>query len=64
MGLFFLIFYSWGWISWIGFGGCVVAMVHPIQAPMASMATNAMSTGVAMSQILIDSRVGMKRAIL
>jgi len=64
LGLFFLIFYSWGWISWIGFGGGIVAMVHPIQAPIARTATNAMSTGVAMSHILIDSRAGMKRAIL
>jgi len=39
-------------------------MVHPIQAPIARTATNAMSTGVAMSQSLIDSRAGIKRAIL
>ena len=62
MGLCFLIFYSWCWISSIGFGGGVVAMVHPIQAPIARTATNAMSTGVAMIQILIDSNSGRKRA--
>ena len=62
MGLCFLIFYSSFWISLIGFGGGVVAMVHPIQAPIARTATNAMSTGVAMSQILIDSNSGRKRA--
>lgn len=60
----FFIVYSSGWISSIGFGGGVVAMVHPIQAPIARMAMKAMSTGVAMSQSLIDSRAGMKRAIL
>jgi len=49
-------------VSSIGFVGGVVAMVHPIQAPIASMATNAMSTGVAMSQILISSNSGRKRA--
>ena len=59
-----LVFYSSFWISSIGFGGGVVAMVHPIQAPIARTATNAMSTGVAMSQSLIDSRAGIKRAIL
>jgi len=45
----FLLFYSSFWISSIGLGGGVVAMVHPIQAPIARTATNAMSTGVAMS---------------
>ena len=55
-------FYSSFWISSIGLGGGVVARVQPIQAPMASIATNAMSTGVAMSQILIDSKAGRKRA--
>ena len=56
--LFFVLdFFDWSW-------GGVVAMVQPIQAPMASIATNAMSTGVAMSQILIDSRAGITRAIL
>ena len=34
----------------MGFGGGVVAIVQPIHAPMASMATKAMSTGVAISQ--------------
>ena len=37
-------------ISSMGFGGGVVAMVHPIHAPMARMATKATATGVAMSQ--------------
>ena len=37
-------------------------MVHPIQAPMASIAVKAMRTGVAISQILIDSKAGRKRA--
>ena len=60
----FLVFYSSFWISSIGFGGGVVAMVHPIQAPIARTATNAMSNGAAMSQILIDSRPGMKRATM
>ena len=58
----FLLFYSSFWISSIGLGGGVVAMVQPIQAPMASIAVKAMRTGVAISQILIDSKAGMKRA--
>ena len=58
---FFLAFYCSG-ISSIGFGGGVVARVHPIQAPIARTATNAMSNGAAMSQILIDSKAGRKRA--
>jgi hypothetical protein len=37
-------------ISSMGFGGGVVAIVQPIQAPMANIATKAMATGVAMSQ--------------
>lgn len=57
-GCVFFIFYSSGWISSIGFGGGVVAMVHPIQAPIASMAMKAMSTGVATSQSRIASRAG------
>ena len=60
----FLLFYSSFWISSIGLGGGVVAMVQPIQATMVSMATNAMIIGVAMSQILIVSRAGMKRAMM
>ena len=44
----------WVCISWVissmGFGGGVVAMVYPIQAPMARMAMNAIATGAAMSQ--------------
>ena len=37
-------------ISSMGFGEGVVAMVQPIHAPTAIMATNAMVTGVAISQ--------------
>ena len=37
-------------ISSMGLGGGVVAMVYPIHVPMASIATNATVTGVAMSQ--------------
>ena len=51
-----------GWISSIGFGGGVVAMVHPIQAPMPRTATKAMNTGIATSQSLMASRAGQKRA--
>ena len=36
-------------------------MVQPIQAPMARIAVKAMRTGVAISQILIDSKAGRKR---
>jgi hypothetical protein len=51
-----------GWISSIGFGGGVVAMVHPIQAPMARTAIKAMATGMATSQSLRACRVGWRRA--
>lgn len=37
-------------ISSIGFGGGVVAIVQPIHAPMAIIATNATNTGMAMIQ--------------
>jgi hypothetical protein len=37
-------------ISSMGFGGGVVAIVQPIHAPIASTATKAMSTGMAISQ--------------
>jgi len=37
-------------ISSIGLGGGVVAMVHPIHAPMANIAMNAKNTGIAISQ--------------
>ena len=37
-------------ISSIGFGGGVVAIVQPIQAPMKSMATKATKTGIAIIQ--------------
>ena len=60
---FFFAFYCSG-ITSIGFGAGVVAIVQPIQAPIARTATNAMSNGAAMSQILIDSRSGIKRAIM
>jgi len=63
-GVSFLFVYSSFWISSIGLGGGVVAMVHPIQAPIARTATNVMSTGVEMSQILIDSRSGRRKAIV
>jgi len=53
-----------GWISSIGSGGGVVAMVHPIQAPMPRTATKAMDTGMATSQSLMASRAGQKRAIM
>ena len=42
----------------MGFEGGVVAMVHPIQVPIARMAMKAMSTGVATSQSLMPSRAG------
>ena len=47
-----------GWISSIGSGDGVVAMVQPIQAPMPRIATNAMKTGMATSQSLMASRAG------
>ena len=59
----FIAFYCSG-ITSIGFGAGVVAIVQPIQAPIARTATNAISKGAAMSQILIDSRSGIKRAII
>ena len=37
-------------ISSIGFGGGVVAIVHPIHAPMPIIAMNAMKTGTAIVQ--------------
>ena len=37
-------------ISSIGFGGGVVAIVHPIQAPMNRTAMKAINTGIAISQ--------------
>jgi len=59
----FLSFF-WSGISSIGFGAGVVAMVNPIHVPIARTATNAMITGAAISQSLIDSRAGMKRATM
>jgi len=50
------------WVSSIGFGVGVVAMVHPIQAPIARITVKAMSTGIATSQSLMASRAGQKRA--
>ena len=58
MAVSFFIFYSSGWISSIGLGGGVVAMVHPIQAPIARIAMKAMSTGIATSQSLMAARAG------
>jgi len=49
-------------ISSIGFGGGVVAMVHPIHAPIPRMAMNAMNTGIATSQSLMASRAGQNSA--
>ncbi len=46
----------------MGFGGGVAAMVHPIQAPMPTMETNAMTTGIAISHNLMDSKAGQKNA--
>jgi hypothetical protein len=42
-------------ISSIGFGGGVVAIVHPIHAPMKRIATKATKTGMAMSQNLTSA---------
>ena len=50
------------WISSIGLGGGVVAMVHPIHAPIARMAVKAMNTGMATSQSLMASRAGQRSA--
>jgi len=47
----------------IGPGGGVEAMVQPIQAPIAKMATNAMNTGIATSQSRMASRAGQKSAM-
>ena len=44
-------------ISSIGFGGGVVAIVHPIQAPINRTAMNAMKTGMATIQNLTSSTV-------
>lgn len=49
-------------ISSIGFGGGVVAIVHPIHAPMARTPTNATSTGIATNQRRMASSVGQKSA--
>jgi hypothetical protein len=42
-------------ISSIGFGGSVVAIVQPIQAPINKIATNATNTGTAMNQNLTSA---------
>jgi len=47
-------------ISSIGFGGGVVAIVHPIHAPMARMATKPMNTGTATIQKRKPSKTGRK----
>jgi len=57
-------FVSWVWISSIGFGGGVVAMVQPIQAPMPRTAMKAMNTGMATSHSLIVSSVGRNNAMV
>jgi len=57
------VFFS-GCVSSIGFGGGVVAIVHPIQAPIPRMAMKAMSTGMATSQSLMVSRGGQNMAIV
>ena len=49
-------------MSSMGFGGGVVAMVHPIQAPIASTAMNAMSTGIVTSHSRMASKAGQKSA--
>ena len=46
----------------MGFGGGVVAMVQPIQAPIARMAMKAMNTGIATSHSRMASRAGQKSA--
>jgi hypothetical protein len=51
-----------GWISSIGSGGGVVAMVQPIQAPMPRTAIKAIATGMVTSQSLSGFRVGWRRA--
>jgi len=53
-----------GFVSSMGFGVGVVAMVQPIQAPMPRTAMNAMSTGMATSQIRMACRAGQKRAMV
>lgn len=50
------------WISSIGLGIGVVAMVHPIHAPMPRTAINAMNTGIVTSQSRMASRAGQKSA--
>jgi hypothetical protein len=42
-------------ISSIGLGGGVVAIVHPIHAPIAKIAMNATSTGTSTATSLIES---------
>ena len=44
-------------ISSIGFGDGVVAIVHPIHAPIAIIATKAIRTGVAMIQNCVSDAV-------
>ena len=48
--------------SSIGFGGGVVAIVHPIQAPIPRMAMKPMKTGIATIHMRMASRAGHKRA--
>jgi hypothetical protein len=49
-------------ISSIGIGAGVVAIVHPIHAPIPRMAMKAMKTGIATSQIRMASRAGQNNA--
>jgi len=49
-------------MSSIGVGDGVVAIVQPIQAPMARTAKNAIKTGIAMTQNLMVSKAGQKKS--
>ncbi len=50
--------------SSIGIGGGVVAIVHPIHAPIPRTAMNAMKTGIAISQSRMASKAGQNIAIV
>lgn len=47
--------FCWVVVSWIGFGGGVVAIVQPIHAPTERMATKATHKGPAISQNLTST---------
>jgi hypothetical protein len=51
---------SSNWISSIGIGGGVVAMVQPIQAPMPRTAIYAMNTWIVTSQSRMASKAGKR----